>query len=189
MVLSNILFRQSEPFSSNLFSSRRSRPLGSRLMNISASTCNKDAPAAKLYPYCGIAAPDIGGSMHADKRHCQAGAWRYHPVPLPTSVTRRQVTRRLFIAVSSSSCIKRARLAAKMPSQKQPLCLVGLRVHPLNSRTRLFSNPCATDIHHQYIVHKRLTAQKARHLSLQRSDRFSRMQPDQRDGVHDPIAA
>ena len=49
--------------------------------------------------------------------------------------------------------------------------------------------PIIADIHHQYIVHKRLTAQKARHLSLQRSDRFSRMQPDHRDGVHDPIAA
>lgn len=119
MVLSNILFRQSEPFSSNLFSSRRSRPLGSRLMNISVSTCNKDAPAAKLYPYCGIVAPDIGGGMHADKRHCQAGAWRYHPVPLPTSVIRRQVTRR------QSPCVclllSAAALVSSVPGER-PRC-------------------------------------------------------------------
>ena len=120
MVLSNILFRQSEPFSSNLFSSRRSRPLGSRLMNISVSTCNKDAPAAKLYPYCGIAAPDIGGSMHADKRHCQAGAWRYHPVPLPTSVIRRQVTRRQSPGVCL--LLSAAALVSSVPGER-PRCL------------------------------------------------------------------
>ena len=120
MVLSNILFRQSEPFSSNLFSSRRSRPLGSRLMNISASTCNKDAPAAKLYSYCGIAAPDIGGSMHADKRHCQAGAWRYHPVPLPTSVIRRQVTRRQSPGVCL--LLSAAALVSSVPGER-PRCL------------------------------------------------------------------
>lgn len=121
MVLSNILFRQSEPFSSNLFSSRRSRPLGSRLMNISVSTCNKDAPAAKLYPYCGIVAPDIGGGMHADKRHCQAGAWRYHPVPLPTSVIRRQVTRRQSPGVCL--LLSAAALVSSVPGER-PRCLV-----------------------------------------------------------------
>ena len=120
MVLSNILFRQSEPFSSNLFSSRRSRPLGSRLMNISVSTCNKDAPAAKLYPYCGIVAPDIGGGMHADKRHCQAGAWRYHPVPLPTSVIRRQVTRRQSPGVCL--LLSAAALVSSVPGER-PRCL------------------------------------------------------------------
>ena len=120
MVLSNILFRQSEPFSSNLFSSRRSRPLGSRLMNISVSTCNKDAPAAKLYPHCGIVAPDIGGGMHADKRHCQAGAWRYHPVPLPTSVIRRQVTRRQSPGVCL--LLSAAALVSSVPGER-PRCL------------------------------------------------------------------
>lgn len=120
MVLSNILFRQSEPFSSNLFSSWRSRPLGSRLMNISVSTCNKDAPAAKLYPYCGIVAPDIGGGMHADKRHCQAGAWRYHPVPLPTSVIRRQVTRRQSPGVCL--LLSAAALVSSVPGER-PRCL------------------------------------------------------------------
>ena len=115
-----MLFRQSEPFSSNLFSSRRSRPLGSRLMNISVSTCNKDAPAAKLYPYCGIAAPDIGGSMHADKRQCQAGAWRYHPVPLPTSVIRRQVTRRQSPGVCL--LLSAAALVSSVPGER-PRCL------------------------------------------------------------------
>ena len=120
MVLSNILFRQSEPFSSNLFSSRRSRPLGSRLMNISVSTCNKDAPAAKLYLYCGIVAPDIGGGMHADKRHCQAGAWRYHPVPLPTSVIRRQVTRRQSPGVCL--LLSAAALVSSVPGER-PRCL------------------------------------------------------------------
>ena len=120
MVLSNILFRQSEPFSSNLFSSRRSRPLGSRLMNISVSTCNKDAPAAKLYPYCGIVAPDIGGGMHADKRYCQAGAWRYHPVPLPTSVIRRQVTRRQSPGVCL--LLSAAALVSSVPGER-PRCL------------------------------------------------------------------
>ena len=120
MVLSNILFRQSEPFSSNLFSSRRSRPLGSRLMNISVSTCNKDAPAAKLYPYCGIVAPDIGGGMHADKRHCQAGAWRYHPVPLPTSVILRQVTRRQSPGVCL--LLSAAALVSSVPGER-PRCL------------------------------------------------------------------
>ena len=120
MVLSNILFRQSEPFSSNLFSSRRSRPLGSRLMNISVSTCNKDAPAAKLYPYCDIVAPDIGGGMHADKRHCQAGAWRYHPVPLPTSVIRRQVTWRQSPGVCL--LLSAAALVSSVPGER-PRCL------------------------------------------------------------------
>lgn len=120
MVLSNILFRQSEPFSLNLFSSRRSRPLGSRLMNISVSTCNKDAPAAKLYPYCGIVAPDIGGGMHADKRHCQAGAWRYHPVPLPTSVILRQVTRRQSPGVCL--LLSAAALVSSVPGER-PRCL------------------------------------------------------------------
>ena len=125
MVLSNILFRQSEPFSSNLFSSRRSRPLGSRLMNISVSTCNKDAPAAKLYPYCGIVAPDIGGGMHADKRHCQAGAWRYHPVPLQTSVIRRQVTRRQVTRRQSPGVcllLSAAALVSSVPGER-PRCL------------------------------------------------------------------